>query len=680
MAIKKGLIHVTDSNGNVVDVHPETEISQVEGLTAVLNNKANISDIPTKTSQLTNNSGFITKAVNNLDNYYKKSDTYTQEEINDLISALPKFNISVVSSLPTDAISPTTIYLVKTADTTGNLYTEYIYINNTWEELGTQDVNLTGYATTEWTTTQINNAKQELNETINNSSTDLVDSINNKADAEHTHVSDDIISLPNYSKPLSSGSISTSDSLNTALGKLEKALDGKQPVGNYLSVTDAAAKALADSEGNNIIETYATKESLNDKLDADSSDFVKSISISGTSITVTKGDDTTDTLLTQDTTYPTATITELSEGTDETGKLVSPKLLKEFVMSEIVGGVEGVQLITSGSENGTISVDGVDVLVTGLGSAAFADSGDYASTNHVHGSNEITLMTDYTIADESEAIEDTDTLNQAIGKLEKGLSEKLDITNVPVNISDLNDDIGILTDVSWNNISDIPSNFTPSPHNQPASTIGAMTGYEKLNDTTDITTTDSLNQAISKLESKLDLKANNTDIPDVSNFITSVSWNDIQNVPTDFTPESHTHVGTEVTLTGYVKPDTVSAIEATDNVNEAIGKLETALDNVQESLPAMTAAEATTGTSTEVRVISPKVLNDFVVSKTEHTHNVATTTSNGFMSSADKSKLDNLVGISVSDDATMPQSVDVNNLWIQIVGNSAIENSETTQF
>ena len=94
----------------------------------------------------------------------------------------------------------------------------------------------------------------------------------------------------------------------------------------------------------------------------------------------------------------------------------------------------------------------------------------------------------------------------------------------------------------------------------------------------------------------------------------------------------------------------------------------------------MTAAEATTGTSTEVRVISPKVLNDFVVSKTEHTHNVATTTSNGFMSSADKSKLDNLVGISVSDDATMPQSVDVNNLWIQIVGNSAIENSETTQF
>ena len=58
-----------------------------------------------------------------------------------------------------------------------------------------------------------------------------------------------------------------------------------------------------------------------------------------------------------------------------------------------------------------------------------------------------------------------------------------------------------------------------------------MTGYEKLNDTTAITTTDSLNQAISKLESKLDLKANNTDIPDVSNFITSVSWNDIQSPP-----------------------------------------------------------------------------------------------------------------------------------------------------
>ena len=45
-------------------------------------------DIPTKTSDLTNDSGFITNAVSNLTNYYKKSETYTQGEVNSLLSAI----------------------------------------------------------------------------------------------------------------------------------------------------------------------------------------------------------------------------------------------------------------------------------------------------------------------------------------------------------------------------------------------------------------------------------------------------------------------------------------------------------------------------------------------------------------------------------------------------------------
>lgn len=45
-------------------------------------------DVPTKTSDLTNDSGFITSSVNNLTNYYKKSETYTQGEVNSLLSAI----------------------------------------------------------------------------------------------------------------------------------------------------------------------------------------------------------------------------------------------------------------------------------------------------------------------------------------------------------------------------------------------------------------------------------------------------------------------------------------------------------------------------------------------------------------------------------------------------------------
>ena len=46
------------------------------------NDLTNKPAIPTKTSDLTNDSGFITNAVNNLVNYYLKSETYTKTEVN----------------------------------------------------------------------------------------------------------------------------------------------------------------------------------------------------------------------------------------------------------------------------------------------------------------------------------------------------------------------------------------------------------------------------------------------------------------------------------------------------------------------------------------------------------------------------------------------------------------------
>lgn len=110
--------------------------------------------IPAKTSDITNDSGFITKAVADLTNYYTKSQTYTQAEINALVSAIPKFAISVVASLPTSGISTTTIYLVKSGSGT-DLYTEYIYTGGAWEILGSQRVDLTGYATEAWVNAKI---------------------------------------------------------------------------------------------------------------------------------------------------------------------------------------------------------------------------------------------------------------------------------------------------------------------------------------------------------------------------------------------------------------------------------------------------------------------------------------------------------------------------------------------
>ena len=102
---------------------------------------------PTKLSDFTNDGVFITNAVNDLTNYYLKSDTYTQSEVNNLISVIPKFAIAVVNSLPTQDISTTTIYLVPSTSETTDMYKEYIYVNNAWELLGIQKADLTNYYT-----------------------------------------------------------------------------------------------------------------------------------------------------------------------------------------------------------------------------------------------------------------------------------------------------------------------------------------------------------------------------------------------------------------------------------------------------------------------------------------------------------------------------------------------------
>ena len=112
-----------------------------------LNSKASSSDIPTKVSDLTNDSGFITNTVNNLTNYYTKTNTYTKSEVDSLIGSVSSLDIQIVQTLPTQDISTSTIYLVpKTASTNDN-YDEYIYVNNSWEHIGSTEVDLSNYYT-----------------------------------------------------------------------------------------------------------------------------------------------------------------------------------------------------------------------------------------------------------------------------------------------------------------------------------------------------------------------------------------------------------------------------------------------------------------------------------------------------------------------------------------------------
>lgn len=89
------------------------------------------------------------------------------EYLKGLIDLLPKFDIAVVQTLPTTDISETTIYLVPAQETgTNDIYSEYIYVNNAWELLGVQRVDLNNYYT-----------KTEIDAMIGDIST-LLDTIN----------------------------------------------------------------------------------------------------------------------------------------------------------------------------------------------------------------------------------------------------------------------------------------------------------------------------------------------------------------------------------------------------------------------------------------------------------------------------------------------------------------------
>lgn len=134
-------------------------------------------------------------------------------------------------------------------------------------------------------------------------------------------------------------------------------------------------------------------------------------------------------------------------------------------------------------------------------------SHNYAPATHDHNASQVTKMTGYAKPTTAGSIAATDSLNAAIGKLEKALDGKQ--ASGSYASSSHNHD-GVYRPISyvpsWGEVTGKPSTFAPSSHNQASSTINAMTGYEKPTTTSAIATTDTLNSAIGKLEKALDGK------------------------------------------------------------------------------------------------------------------------------------------------------------------------------
>lgn len=101
--------------------------------------------IPTVTSDLTNDSGFITKIVSDLVNYYTKT------EVDSLVATVSGMHFEVVAQLPTSGIQTNAIYLVPSSSSTAqNAKDEYINLDGTsagWELIGITTVDLSNYVT-----------------------------------------------------------------------------------------------------------------------------------------------------------------------------------------------------------------------------------------------------------------------------------------------------------------------------------------------------------------------------------------------------------------------------------------------------------------------------------------------------------------------------------------------------
>ena len=72
------------SKDNTIPYAPSTDYNPATK--RYVDTKINDLFIPTKTSQLTNDSGFVLKSVNDLSNYYNKSNTYNKAEVNALVA------------------------------------------------------------------------------------------------------------------------------------------------------------------------------------------------------------------------------------------------------------------------------------------------------------------------------------------------------------------------------------------------------------------------------------------------------------------------------------------------------------------------------------------------------------------------------------------------------------------
>lgn len=102
--------------------------------------------IPSKLSEMLNDMNFIDNTVLDLANYYLKSETYTKEQVNEMIGSIHGISVEIVEQLPAVGAENTIYFVPSESATTSDIYDEYMYVNGKWEKIGSTSIDLSDYA------------------------------------------------------------------------------------------------------------------------------------------------------------------------------------------------------------------------------------------------------------------------------------------------------------------------------------------------------------------------------------------------------------------------------------------------------------------------------------------------------------------------------------------------------
>lgn len=208
----------------------------------------------------------LISALDNLQNYYKKSETYTKQEVQALIAQIPSFTVEVVQQLPTEDISTTTLYLVpKSTPEAQDYYEEYINLDGTtsgWEYVGTTQVDLSNYYTKAETEAYVKGdgadyiVGTKTFSTLTTTAKSILGAINEVAGAASSAQADATQALAdastaqgtaNSASAAASAAQTTADAAATAAGNAASAASAAQTTANAAQTAAGNAQQTADA-------------------------------------------------------------------------------------------------------------------------------------------------------------------------------------------------------------------------------------------------------------------------------------------------------------------------------------------------------------------------------------------------------------------------------------------------